>query len=372
MSAIEILDHHVVYDNPIPQVRSRHGYFPGLAVLPSGDLLALFMMSEALDAANATTMVSRSKNQGATWTLEGSLHRKSPEHVHDSDYLKPLVLGDGSLIATGYRFHRTDPDQTLANPKTDGMRDGENLVSFSQNEGRTWAHPEVIARTCPELIEASGPAILTRSGSILTGGSLFPMWDGSHPTGFVGVLLRSGDGGRTWDDSGRFFRDPNGRYMPSEPRFCEMQEGRLVSLVWTTDHAGGKNITNHVTVSHDDGAAWSDPIDTGVWGQASNLIHLGGDTLLTIHSHRDGSVGEVGLFVRIVDLAGDRWRIVEECKIWGNAPSADIGSYAEMAKRLKFGQPSLLSVENGVVLATHWAVEDGQGRILTHRLRIAP
>ena len=367
MAAIEVIDHHVVYDNPIPQIRSRHGYFPGLVKLRSGDLLVLFMLGEALDAANATTIVSRSHDQGRTWHLEGPLHEKDPEHRFNSDDMKATLLSDGTLIATGYRFHRTDPDEPIVNPETDGLRSGDNLVSFSRDEGRTWSHPEIVPTTRPELVEASGPSIQLRRGTILAAGSLFPLWDGTNPSGRLGVLLRSENNGETWDDKTTFFKDPTGHYAPSEPRLCEMQDDRVVALVWMMDHAEDKNLPNHVAVSHDGGMTWSDAMDTGVWGQASNLMHWKDDLLLTIHCHREG---EVGLYVRLVDFAKDRWRTIEEANIWSNAPSMKVAAYATMALNLKFGQASLLRLDNGDVLATHWAVENGQSRILTHRLRV--
>tara|TARA_B100000686_G_C15996549_1_gene574577 strand:+ start:113 stop:409 length:297 start_codon:yes stop_codon:yes gene_type:complete len=96
-------------------------------------------------------------------------------------------------------------------------------------------------------------------------------------------------------------------------------------------------------------------------------MHLGGDLLLTIHSHRER---DVGLYVRIVDLANDCWRTLTEKNIWDKARASDVTAYAQMALSLKFGQPSLLRLDNNDVLATHWAVEDGLGRILTHRLRV--
>ncbi len=371
MAAIEVLDHHVVYENPQPYNRSRHGIFPGLEKLPSGDLLGMFTLGEAFEATDNTTVVTRSKDEGRTWNLEGPLHEKDDEHRHDSDYLKPTLLQNGRLMAIGFRLHRTDPDQTIANPdpNVDGIRGGDNLISFSQDdEGHTWSFPSIMPRTRTELIEQSGPAIQLRSGVLLGAGSLFPMWDGSNPGGFVGALFRSEDNGETWDDRTNFFVDPAGHYAPSEPRLCEMQDDRIVSLVWMMDHVKGTNLANHITVSHDGGATWSDPIDTGVWGQASNLIHWADDILLTIHCHREGE--DIGLHVRIVDLADDRWRIVEETKIWGNAPPMKVAAYSTMGHNLKFGQASLLRLDNDEVLATHWAIEEGQGRIRTHRLSV--
>lgn len=367
MSSIKVTDHHVIYENPAPQIRARHAYFPGLVELPSGDLLGVFVLAEAMDAANATTVVSRSTDQGRTWHLEGPIFKKAPDRQFESDYLKATDLRDGPIIATGYRFHRTDPDQWIANQETDGIRPGDNLVSFSQNEGRTWSNPKVIPTNRPELVETSGPAIELHNGTILVAGSLFPMWDGTHPSGHVGVLLRSQDQGTTWDDERTFFHDPSGHYMPSEPRLCEMQDGRVVALTWTTDHVAGKNLPNHVTVSHDAGENWSDMIDTGIAAQASNLIYLGGDLLLTIHAHREG---KVGLLVRIVNFANDQWETLEEATIWDRTISSDVTKYSRMALDLKFGQPSLLRLHNDDLLATHWAVQDGQSRILTHRLRV--
>lgn len=368
MASIEVVDHHVVYENPQPQNRALHAYFPGLVKLPSGDLLGLFALGEAMEATNVTTVVTRSRDQGRTWDLQGALHARDDARRHVSDYLKPTLLGDGRVMALGYCFHRTDPDQTIVNQDTDGLRDGDNLVAFSADEGRTWSRPRVIARTRPALVEQSGPAIQLRSGVLLGAGSLFPRWDGSHPGGCVGALLRSADGGETWDDRANFFQDPAGRWAPSEPRLCQMPDDRIVSLCWMTDHATGTSLSNHMTVSHDGGATWSAPIDTGVPAQASNLMHWADDVLLTIHCHREGQ--DIGLYVRVVDFARDSWRLVTEARIWGDAPSSAVGAYATMARNLKFGQASLLRLDGDEVLATHWSVEDGQGRIRTHRLQV--
>ena len=47
MHMIQVIDHHTVYRNSAPGLRSRHGYFPGLIELPSGELIALFVLGEA-------------------------------------------------------------------------------------------------------------------------------------------------------------------------------------------------------------------------------------------------------------------------------------------------------------------------------------
>jgi hypothetical protein len=45
-------------------------------------------------------------------------------------------------------------------------------------------------------------------------------------------------------------------------------------------------------------------------------------------------------------------------------------SMVDMFGCLRFGQPSLLRLRNGEFLASHLGIEEGQGRIRTHRLRV--
>ena len=366
MSVIEVVEHAAVYENPMPHLRSRHGYFPGAVQLPSGNLLALVAIGEAFESVDLSTHVLRSADLGRSWELEGTLYDKSTDPVPITDGMKPAVLSDGSLIATGYRFHRRDPDLAIANPETNGLLPGDNVVAFSGDEGRTWTGPEVMSLSRPEILELAGPCIELRNGDLLCSGSLFPMWDGSNPSGTNGVLIRSRDKGRTWDDRTFFFVSED-RLVPYESRLCEMQDGRVVAMSWVFDHDAGKSLTNHVTVSHDNGQTWSAPIDTGLWGQASNLMWLGEDRLLSIHCQREG---DVGLYVRVVDFAGDTWRVLAEENVWSEVASHQVTGMANIHKSVKFGQPSLLKLTNGDILAIHWSVEDGLGRIPMHRLRL--
>ncbi len=366
---IDYIEGHVVYENLMPHVRSRHGYFPGLVQLSSGDLLALFVIAEAFEAADATTWIARSRDDGRTWILEGPLQDKPPSGTATSDYLKPTVLKNGTLIALGYRFHRHNPNEPIGIAATRGLLPGDDIVSRSDDGGRTWTTPQIIVRSRPELLELSGPAIELRSGDLVAVAALCRMPDGSNPSGQIGVLLRSGDRGRSWDDRHTFFEAPSCNLTPLESRIVEMQPGRLVAIAWAFDYRTEKSHTNHVVVSRDDGRKWSAPIDTGHMAQASSLLWLGDDLLLSIHAHREG---EVGLVVRLVDFRHDRWNVTAERVIYGGVgqTSGTGRGMIETFSSLRFGQPSLVRLMNGDVLATHWCIEDGQGKIRTHRLRV--
>ncbi|MBM3800769.1 MAG: exo-alpha-sialidase [Acidimicrobiia bacterium] len=367
---IELIESHVVYENPKPKVRSRHGYFPGVVQLPSGELLALFVMGEAFESADQSTYVSRSGDLGKTWRLQGPLYNKCLDPLPTSDYFKPQVLKDGSLIALGYRFHRHDPEQPIAIEETDGALPGDDVVSFSDDGGRTWNAPRVIERSIPELLEIASRCLQLSSGDIVATAGLFRLPDGSNPSGQFGVFLRSQDGGKTWNDRVRFYEAPSKTVAAYESHVCEMQPGRLVAICWALDMATGQHLPNQVTVSHDYGYHWSTPINTGHTGQSSNLLYLGGDRLLSIHCHRGH---DVGMYVRQIDFSGDRWRPVEESNIWGTSigqQTRDGQKFHEFASSIRFGQASLLRLSNADILATHWCVLDGQGKIVTHRLRV--
>jgi sialidase-1 len=370
MSLIEYLETSIVYENPKPHVHSRHGYFPGLVQLASGDLLALFVRAEAFESPDATTFVARSSDLGNTWTVQGPLYDKSIIGFQMSDSLKATVLRDGSLIAVGNRFHRHDPESGIGIEATGGILPGENVVSFSRDEGRTWTTPQIIPHSTAELSELSGPCLELGSGDLVAVAGLYKLPDGSNPSGQFGVLLRSRDKGRHWDDTTRFFQMPGNDITAWEPRICEMQPGRVVAIVWAYNIHRGQHLTNRVVVSHDNGHSWSDPIDTGHSGQASNLLWLKNDLLLSIHAHRGE---DVGIYVRLIDFRGDQWRPIEEKLIWGKSigrQTREGQDMVQMFQSIRFGQPSLLRLTNGEILATHWSVEEGQGKIRTHRLRL--
>jgi sialidase-1 len=92
---------------------------------------------------------------------------------------------------------------------------------------------------------------------------------------------------------------------------------------------------------------------------------------LTIHAHRAAS--ETGIYARIVDFSHDQWKPLTEIAVYGasvRGQTREGQAMAEMFRSLRFGQPSLLKLPDGDILASHWCIEEGQGRIRTHRLRV--
>ncbi len=370
MSIIEKIAEHTIYASCETQQPPLHARMPGVAQASSGELIAMFQLSEVIDETIAHNYMSRSSDLGKTWQFQGDMYDTSDAGV-DFDFdenLKPLLLADGSLIAVGYRYNRPDISIPICNRDTGGFLAGPNLVSFSIDDGKTWTIPKAIDCGIPEKLEIAGTAMQARSGDILAIGAVFKNLDGSNPTGQVGVLIRSKDNGVNWDSS-IYYNDRVKGTTPYEARICEMQDDRLVAIVWAFSHKEEKNYPNHVVVSHDNGYTWSDPLDTGHMAQSTGLMWVKDELLMTIHCHR--ACENAGLYIRLIDFTDDKWNVVEEKLIWTPAQAqSNTGTIADQVGALQFGQAELLRLNNGEILATHWGIENGLAKIKTHRLKL--
>ena len=329
--------------------------------LASGELVALFTIGEAFDAADTRAWLSRSGDEGRTWSAPERpwLAEASPQ---ESESFKPLLLRDGTLVATGYVFVRPTPLTPIVDPATFKLLPLRNKVAFSSDGGRSWAEPVYIDVEGKPL-ELSGPCIELASGRLL--GATAPFHLGKHD--HAGWIIASDDKGRSWRKLSEFYRSPETNVATWECRLCEMSPGRVAVIAWAYDNATSANRDNILALS-DDGGETFRTIETGVHGQASNLTWLGGDRLLTIHAHREAPIG---LVVRRVDLSDGTFRIEEELDLLGKTDMAsDSADIRKQFASLKFGQPSLLRLQSGDILAACWSFENSQYVIKGYRLQL--
>ncbi len=94
-------------------------------------------------------------------------------------------------------------------------------------------------RRTPELLEIPSRSVQLTSGDIVATAGLFTMSDGSRPSGQFGPLLRSTDGGRSWDDG--VPRLPTRRSTPSRrtSRTCARCSAAASSRSAGRRHRGG-------------------------------------------------------------------------------------------------------------------------------------
>ncbi len=309
------------------------------------------------------SFVSRSEDEGKTWSTPRRLNSREATPPEQESF-KPIELRDGRLLATGYVFERPDPLQPIVDPVTLALPRWCPRSAVSGDGGETWTVPRPIDIEGEPPLEMSGPATQLANGRIIAATSPFHL----QPTGHSGWIVASDDGGRSWFKLSEFFSAPGGNIHAWECRLAAWGEGRVAVLWWAYDHTSGVNLNNHIAFSSDGGETFGPAVDTGVPGQSSSLIHLEGETLLTIHAQREK---DAGLVVRRVDVAGDRFNIREELELFADpAMGSTTADMKQQFGDLKFGQPSLLRLQSGEVLAYCWSFENHQYIIKGFRLSL--
>jgi sialidase-1 len=354
----------VLYENPVPELRSKNAYFPGIIELPDKRLMACYVTGEAFESIDHTTEISISDDMGRTWKANGPFYDKSCNVIPASDSMKLTFVGDKSIAAIGYEFFRTDPDKTVGNPKTGGVLEDQVIFLYSADLGSTWSEPAVINTSFCGPVEASAPLTVLTDGSWVTPIASFPNWEGDLAQGYYGRLLSTRDKGKTWNDDAITMEFEGRDITVYEQRLCETQTGKIVLIAWNEDTKTGANVCNHYAVSEDNGKTFGKPMSTGIKGQASSVAAIEGDKILALHCLRRDT-DRPGIYAYIVDVSKGGWDILSEQVIWEpEVPIKRNKNAAEVFAFLKFGQPSAIKLSDGSWLMTHWVIEEGQGKIL--------
>ncbi len=354
----------VIYDNPLPQLRSRQSAFPGLCILSDGTILAAHQIGEAFESVDGTTYISESTDGGRSFSQPHRVFEPKCGTV-ENDNGKLTLLPDGRIALLGYMFYRDNPDLPVGNPETGGLLPDDVFVSYSTDGGKTFGEKQKITTSFGNSVEASAPLTVLSDGSFAAPITCFAEWDGTRRSRSCGRLLRSYDGGTTFDDSVICMDFPDGNVTCYEQRLAETKNGTLAVISWNENLDTGARMNNHVAISRDNGRTFSAPIDTGIRGQASSIIALDGDRVMTLHAVRRDT-DEPGIYAAIADLS-DGWRLESVERIW--APELPVTRDAHMADifaYLKFGQPGGIVTDDGHLLMYHWECRNGQYRTLLH------
>lgn len=360
----------IIYDNPLPQLRSRHSFFPYLCELDDGTLFAVFQMGQAFESVDCTSFVSKSTDGGVTWSAPKQMFDKSKETVPMSDCCKAINVGGGKLVGVGYEYNRPNPELPVGNPETGGLLDDQMYFTVSLDNGETWQeHQEIISAWGPH-VEASAPLTLLQNGDWITPITGFPDWSGKDHGPMCGRVARSCDQGKTWNDDVICMAFEGNATTCYEQRLCQLETGEIVVIGWNENVKTGERLHNHYTISHDNGKTFSKPMSTGIMGQASSVCSIGGSRLLALHAKRRDT-DEPGVYGYIVDLADGKWDIQEEVLLWKpSTPVMKDEKMAEIFAFLKFGQPSAILLKDGDIMMTHWFAQDGQYKTCATRIEL--
>ncbi len=366
---MKALRSHIIYENPLPQLRSRQSFFPFLGEMADGRLLAVFAMGEAFESVDSHSYICKSTDGGKTWSAPRPMLPLGERADRLTDYAKITVLPDGRMVAMGYTYLRDDPEKPIGNPENGGVLDDFVFYAISEDGGESFCEPREIPCAWGPHVEASAPITVTRDGAWITPITGFPDWEGRMHGKLCGRALVSRDEGKSWNDDA-VCMDFDAPVTCYEQRMCELASGALVCIGWNENLETGERLDNHYTVSRDGGKTWSAPKSTGVRGQASSVCAIGGERLLALHAVRRDTDAP-GIYGYIVDLSDGEWRVIDSALLWAPAtPMTKDTKMAEIFSFLKFGQPGAILLSSGEVMMSHWYAEQGQYKTVATRISL--
>ena len=348
----------IIFENPMPHLYPRNSAFPNAVELADGRLLAAHQMGVAFESVDGATFLSESTDGGKTWSEPWKAFTQW-EGRPISECAKLTCLPDGRLLLLGYAFYRDNPNLPLGNAQTGGLLEDFVFWAESSDDGKTWSQMHSIPNTWNGHTEASAPITVLHDGSWAAPITGFPTWEGEKVSKDCGRILRSCDEGKTWNDDVICMEFPGNTVLCYEQRMCQLSDGTIVTIAWNEDTATGARMHNHIAISTDNGKTFSQPIDTGIQGQASGILALDGTKVLTVHALRRDT-DEPGIYACVADVAGGEWKLLSREKIWAPKVPMIRNTYmAEVFAFIKFGQPGVMRLADGNILLTFWFCEEG-------------
>jgi hypothetical protein len=195
----------------------------------------------------------------------------------------------------------------------------------SSDNGRTWSTPTPV-NTAPISDSGLGPYVVGGSGA----GHAF--------------CLRSDDGGANWEYWSTIAFDAAAILLFAEVGWCRMASGRIVCLLRAQARPG--RFDNMWSVySDDDGASWSRPARTSLWGYPADLTQLPDGRVLAVYGYRRPPWGVRGC----VSEDGITWDPANEFTIreGGAADPAKVREYWHI------GYPSVAQWADGTLIAAY-------------------
>lgn len=335
-------------------------YMPTITPLSDGSFIASQHVGRSLGSADCHIEVLRSPD-GNSWVNEGDIHGGAPDD--GCSYRGPKIseLPDGRLLMAATRFQATHDN--LFNAETEGLVRGELLLFWSENQGRSWSPPQPVPVDLPpERYTWNGAGIFLQ---LAADRWMYPIetW---KPDGYAGppdqkaAALFSPDQGRTWDEFVVVADDPSGSLLWWDQMCAVLPDGRIYTLLWTHQYGTPNDLTNHWTISSDQGRTWSDPAPTNLRGQVCTPIPLSDGRVAAIYNFRHDPQG---IHVALTeDLS--TFDLENEVVVFDAGQEATLGqpenkNFLAEHMQIAFGKPVGVLLDTNQLLTCFWCTAGG-------------
>ena len=360
------MEHFIVYKD-----ENAYSCFPDIVRTRAGDLLVSFRRAGgfSLEAVRrgkydhvdkgARIALARSQDGGRSWELARILPVYDEECGEQDTSI--AELRDGRLMINFFRWrvvpavekHRL---KYPARQQIDGSwSDVEGpWVLTSRDGGMTWDEQPTPVDSSPLPRAGTSDAVLELPDSTLLMGIYGADYGGAVCRSYV---VRSPNGGHTWNEPALIAHDSEGRISFEEPALARLLEGRLVAILRSGEP--GKYKYLYQAISDDAGRTWTDLHETPLWGHPAHLLSLGDGRLLCSYGYRRPPFG---ILACLSPDGGSTWDMAHEFVLRDDGASHDVG-YPSTAQ---LPDGTLVTVyyihhEDGIrhIACTRWRLDEG-------------
>ena len=356
--------------------------YPVAARSADGTVRVLYRQGLDKHGADGRFLMQRSADRGATWSepvavldrggrVSGSPAADGPPRVPSMAGL--LHTSSGALVAN---FGAVEGLSEGTYMFADEARDlpVRTLFTRSDDGGATWAAAEVLDAAPP------GSCPTTKPFQRPDGTICMPLEIPGPAPGVPGTgMVFSDDDGRSFGEFVRCAVDDSGALAWCDGHCAQLDDGRILLLLWTFRAADETTIDVHRCHSEDGGRTWSDPLPTGLEGQVTAPAVLPGGPVLAASNRR---AAPEGILIHVSHDGGDTWDADAAVRMWDadaertvaapeGASSARHGAgiWATLGG-FTFGTPDLTLLDDGTLLLIHYATADGVTHIRAVRFRL--
>ena len=317
---------------------------PSIVRMGSGQLLLSFSQGVDLGSTDSALMLSRSDDNGATWSEPESLLAR-PGHrcinmggfVKFSEDMLRIVLGACEI---DFSLGGDEPFSSWYAGSID-----------SKDGGRTWSEPGPEIKLFPEWTEMYGAS------------NPHPVADGSFLSAAMGTMGRDVQ----WHSGVTFSKAPDYEYsapviIANDPErnysatdVVRLDDGLLLAVV--REHVLRKSVFSH---SEDEGQAWSSIRSTGFKGSNIKLWKLRNGVVAC--AYRDEDPSRRGVSLSVTEDGGESWELLGQLY--------DGGDDADHTPGYVCGYPDMVYTnKSDIVLVLH-TYRDKTGAIDLHLINL--